>query len=640
MGQQRVEPLVYRTFSLDWNQLEAHLNAIAGAGGVVSLPHPDGGYVRFQVVERSNMHPDLAARYPEIRSFKGQGLDDPTAVLALDLAPKGLSAMWRAAGETVMMDPFQAQDREHVILYHRTDVASEPEFTCHLKDGTSGPDLGVSPTGAELLTFRVAIAATGEYTQYHGALGPSDPVTDTLAELNTALNRVNMIYETDAAIHMELIPNNMDIIYSNAVTDPYTNDNISLMVVENQSNLDLVIGSANYDIGHVFGTNGGGLVSGLACLGSVKARGATGISNPIGDPFYVDYVAHEMGHQWGANHTFNSVTSSCGGGNRNGSTAYEPGSASTIMGYAGICGSENLQPNSDPYFHHVSFQEIVTFSRSIACDVTTPTGNTPPDSVDAGMAHTIPALTPFILQGSANDGDGDTLTYCFEQYDLGSASPPMSDNGNRPIFRSFNPTLEPFRIVPKLSDILNQTSTIGENMATTDRILTFRLTVRDNAADGGGVDFDQVVLTVENDAGPFDVTSQSAPAAFNGGDMINVTWDVANTDAAPVSCANVDIQLSVDGGLTFTEDLLLGTPNDGSQMVTLTNVDAAQARIRVMCSDNIFFNINTANFSIASVAALCPTNFALWGQPTPAGFQDPLTNGVVDVADLVDCLFP
>ncbi len=304
--------------------------------------------------------------------------------------------------------------------------------------------------GGTLRTYRAAIAATGEYTTFHGGT-----VAGGLAGIVTTLNRVNGVYERDLSVRMILIANNNLIVYTNGATDPYTNGNGSTMLGQNQSNLDSVIGTANYDIGHVVSTGGGGVATlNSPCNATTKARGVTGSGSPIGDPFDIDYVAHEMGHQFGGNHTFNGGTGSCAGGNRSAANAFEPGSGSTIQAYAGICGSEDLQNNSDDYFHVRSLEEMVAFTNGTSCDLEPPNGNTAPAATPAA-ACTIPANTPFSLTGSATDVNGDGLTYTWEEYDLGAAGPPNTDNGARPIFRSYLPGTSPTRYFPSLPFILN-----------------------------------------------------------------------------------------------------------------------------------------------------------------------------------------
>ncbi len=352
----------------------------------------------------------------------------------------------------------------------------------------------------------------------------------------------------------------------------------------------------------------------VPCTGT-KARGVTGSSNPVGDGFDVDYVAHEMGHQFGANHTFNGTTGNCGGGNRSSSAAYEPGSGSTIMAYAGICGAEDLQPHSDDTFHTKSFDEIVAFSTGVtgsSCAAITATGNTAP-SVDAGAAYTIPEQTPFTLTGSASDAEAPgSLTYMWEELDLGAAAPPNDDvAAARPIFRSFVPLTVPSRTFPRLSDILANIATLGESMSTRDRTLTFRLTARDNQLGGGGVDWDTTTVTVAAAAGPFTVTQPNTAASWAGNSTQTITWAVAGTDLAPVSCASVAIALSTDGGNTFPTVIAATTANDGTESITVPNLPTTQARIRVSCVGNVFFDVSNADFTITpdAIGALFSDGF-------------------------------
>jgi hypothetical protein len=472
----------------------------------------------------------------------------------------------------------------------------------------SGAALTVS--GTQLRTYRLAMAATGEYTAFHGGT-----VAGALAAINTTMNRVNAVYEREVAVRMVLIANNNLIIYTNASTDPYTNSDGGAMLDQNINNLNSVIGTANYDVGHVFSTGGGGIAYlGVICNNGYKGGGVTGSGSPVGDPFDIDYVAHEIGHQFGGNHSFNGNASACNG-NGNSGTAYEPGSGSTIMAYAGICGSQDLQPNSDDYFHGANFDEIIahiTLGSGNSCGVVTNTGNTPP-TANAGASYTIPRQTPFTLTGAGNDVNGDSLTYNWEQFDLGAAGAP-NNNTNPPFFRSFKATVSPARTFPKWSDIINNSTTIGEILPNVTRTMNFRLTVRDNRSGGGGVNFASTTVNVTTAAGPFQVTAPNTAVSWAASETRTVTWNVANTTAAPVSCPNVKLRLSTNGGSTYPITLLASTPNDGSADVTVPNNPTTTARVQVMCANNIFFDISDVNFTITGVPPATIT-IALDSQP-------------------------
>jgi len=613
-------PSRFRALEVNVKALESLLDRAPAEGSaaakaqpaLLTLPFPDGTDQRFRIEQSPVLAPELAARFPEIRTFVAQGIDDPTATARLSLTPLGFHAMVLSASGTVFVDPYRRFNPGYVLSYFKSDArkAAGAAFRCDVRDESPGlageptSDLRLDPTvkaaaGSQLRTYRLALAGTGEYTAAVCAPNPA-AVACGLAAMAVSMNRVDGIYEREVAIRMVMVANNNLVVYTNGATDPYSNGNGSTMLGQNQTNLNSVIGSANYDIGHVFSTGGGGIAQlAVPCTGN-KARGVTGQPNPVGDGFDVDYVAHEMGHQFGAAHTFNGTTGKCGGGNRSASSAYEPGSGSTIMAYAGICGAEDLQPHSDDTFHTRSFDQIVAFSTGAtgsSCAVTTATGNTAP-TVNAGAAFTVPRQTPFTLTGSASDPDGDALTYMWEELDLGSAAPPNDDVAAvRPIFRSFVPLTVPSRTFPRLADILGNVATLGESMSTRNRTMTFRLTARDNRAGGGGVNYAATTVRVVTTAGPFTVTQPNTAVTWAGGSTQTVTWNVASTTASPVSCANVEIALSTDGGATFNA-LVASTPNDGTQSVTLPSTPTPQARIRVTCLGNLFFDISNANFTI------------------------------------------
>ena len=617
-------PNHFQTFTLQIdamknNLMEAPMEApgvLRRSNFIIELPMPDGNFHRYALVESPVMEAALAAAYPGIKTYAGQGIDDPTATIRCDVTQFGFHAYVLSANGTIYIDPLVFGKTDRYMVYYKHDIPSElKRFDCLLNSEEERSELNNDPSridlstaslaiGSELRTYRLALAATGEYTAYYGGT-----IVGALAGMVTTMNRVNGVFEKELGIHMILVPNDTLLIYANATTDPYTNSSGSTMLGQNQTNINNVIGTANYDMGHVFSTGGGGVASlGCVCSSTNKARGVTGLPSPTGEPFAIDFVAHEMGHQFGASHTFNSETGGCGGGNRSSNSAYEPGSASTIMGYAGLCNStNNLQNASDAYFHTKSFDAIVAFSQTgsgSVCAVTTSTGNNAPVLTMPPLTYTIPFQTPFKLTASATDPDSDPLTYCWEEYDLGPAGSWNAPSGNAPIFRSFNPVITGTRMFPKLTKILTPTSTsTGEILPAYARSLTFRCTVRDNRSGGGGVvrNPSNVILTVINTTVGFAITAPNVTGiSWNAASTQTVTWDVASTDLAPINTANVNIYLSTNNGTTFPIVIATAVPNNGSYSFTVPNNQTASARIMVEADGNVFFDINNLPFTITA----------------------------------------
>lgn len=576
---------------------------------IISFPNSEGRMENFKVKENSNFDPQLAAKYPDIKSYVGEGLDDPNSTIYFSISPLGLSSMEIYGDKSaVFIEPY-SKDLSTYVVYKKSDKKDNlNKFECTVIDvaqkGLADTDMTAARPNADdatLRTFRLALSCTGEYTAYFGGTK-----AQALAAMNNTMTRVNGVFEKDFASRMVLIANNDAVIYTSASSDPYSPAaQMSNWNSQLQSTLTSVIGEANYDVGHLFGATGGGGNAGCIgciCVNGSKGRGYTSPADgiPSGDNFDIDYVAHELGHQFGGNHTFSMSNEGTG-------VNMEPGSGSTIMGYAGIT-SQDIQPHSDAFFHAISVQQITNNIKAKTCSVNTSTGNSIP-TADAGLDYTIPKSTPFMLTGTGTDANGDSLTYIWEQIDnasssqTGASSAASATKTSGPNFRSWTPTASPVRYFPRMASVLaGATTTAGseitvEALSSVARTLNFRFTVRDNRAGGSGNNSDDVKITVNGTAGPFNITSQNSAISYTGGTSQTVTWNVAGTTANGVNAANVDILWSTDGGNTWTT-LLAGTPNDGTQAVTIPNSSTTTGRIMVKGSGHIFFDVNNANITV------------------------------------------
>lgn len=642
-GERWATPASGRVMALDFAAFAARLADAPREGTAnlrqsaieITLPMADGQWQRFRVAETAVMAPELAARYPEIRTYAGQGVDDPAAGVRLDVNPRGVFAQVLAPGGDTYIDPWQAGDNAHYVVYTRAGAGTGKGYRCLFEDDArpnfsplvaknAPAPVPKNPSGTSLRVHRIAMLVSQNYTNSYGGT-----VSGGLSGIVTTVNRLTGIYERDVAVRFQLVADNDRIVYTTANPSPVPDPPGNFGAI--QATIDSAIGAANYDIGHMMGANGGGgavTPLGNVC-GAFKAQGYTSLNPPRGDVFDVDFVAHELGHQYGARHTWNGSSGSCSASQWASVAAMEPGSGSTIMGYAGICSGQNLQPNSDAYFHSISFTEIFNTitnggpgNGNQTCGTVTPSGNTPP-SIGALAPITIPERTPFELTATATDPDaGDVLTYAWENTDLGARGAPSTtgNNGTAPLFRSFNPTTSPTRVFPSLRYILNNanvppatitlppasgTYVPGEILPdppSGSRVMNFRVTVRDNRAGAGGVRHAATTVTAVSTAGPFRVNNISGP--WTGGATETVTWDVAGTTAAPVNTSTVNILLSTDGGYTFAP-LVTGTANDGSETVTVPSIATTQARIRVEANDgagigpgNRYFDITDASFTI------------------------------------------
>ncbi|MFN0081655.1 MAG: reprolysin-like metallopeptidase [Ferruginibacter sp.] len=621
-------PKEFKLFSLNSTALKQAVFSVVGntskRSTIITLPNADGNLEQFEIFEASNFEPALQAQFPQVRAYSGKGITDKSATLKFSVSPQGIQTMvFRTEKENEFIEPY-SQDHSVYAVFTSQRTKGELPWRCSTPDAdlaiglnTQVNNLGIAArSGGDLKTMRLAQSCNGEYANYFGATSAAQ-VSLVLAAYNNTLTRCNGVYEKDLALHLNLIANTTAVIYYDPATDPYST-NLIRWNSQLQTTLTRNIGEANYDIGHMFGATGGGGNAGCigcVCVNRSKGSGITSPADgiPQGDNFDIDYVAHEVGHQLGGNHTFSQSLEGTGENK-------EVGSGITIMGYAGITGYD-VAPHSIDVFHAATIAQIQSNLATKTCPITSSIANVTP-VVAAESNRTIPISTPFALTGSATDANaGDVLTYSWEQNDnsnvSGASSVASATKASGPNWISFPPTTSGTRLFPKLSTILAGALISGPNaggdaganteaLSSVSRELNFRLTVRDNAPyistaplSIGQTQFKDVVVTVTNTSGPFAVTAPDTPVTWAVGSLQNISWSVNNTTAPPVSCANVKISLSTDGGHTFPTVLVASTPNDGTEALVIPASLTTTARIKVEAVGNIFFDISNTDFTIA-----------------------------------------
>lgn len=579
---------------------------------VLSVPLSETTSEKFAIKRSNTLSKELKVKFPEIRSYLGSSVINPQKTIRLDVNSTGYHAMIIENGQRMFIDPVENGD-SRVLIYNASDLkisSSKSIFTYKepadvikfrpevLRDKKILPKRRL--TNGTLRTYRLAALCTAQYSSVVG--GGSPTKSKSISAISTTINRINEIYTRELGVELVLVANTDATIFLPGDPDLPPNNDDLIDVLSNRVNA--AIGQNNYDLSHGFSTGAGGLAwYASVCDKDEFSGGVTGLSNPTGDAYDIDYVAHELGHQFSGDHSFNGFSSNCAG-ESDSDTKWEPGSGSTIMGYAGICSSDNLQENTDAYFHGGNLEIMNSYIQTgggSSCGTSVNTGNNKPVVTVPESGKTIPKSTPFQLEGSAVDSDlDDVLTYCWEQIDgSGNSSAPNTIGNANPIFRSFSPTVSTVRYFPQLDDLLNGTSTKGNNLSDRARDLNFRLTVRDNQLGQGQVEFKDLLVKVAGNSGPFLVTSQTniGETVFVDQQM-TVEWEVANTNLAPVNCNEVDILLSTDGGLTFDVLLASNVVNDGSEEVTIPDNLTNNARVKVKASDNFFFSINQNDFTI------------------------------------------
>lgn len=627
-------PRNYELLQLDLNSLKTSLmgapmrDSKAKSKLIIELPNAQGQIEHYRVVETPCMEPALAAKYPMIKAYAAQGIEDPTAVARFSVTQFGLHSMTLSADKsTVFIDPYTENGNNYIVYSKSSLVRNRNDFACLTAQGINLPSLAdvhnknsnltLSTDDKKLRTYRLAQSCDAEYGNIFAGTGTdAQKRANVMAQMVLTITRVNGVYEKDLAITLVFIADNDQLIYFGDVnSDPWSGE----YNTQTGITIDATVGFDSYDIGHNFNTDGGGNAGCIGCVcsadtdpagGNHKGTGMTGRPDPTGDAFDIDYVAHEMGHQFGGFHTQSS--SGCRSGS--GLTEVEIGSGSSIMAYAGIC-PVNVQNNSDDYFGYVNIRDIsenVKFGVSSSCAQITNFTNNPPVT-NAGSDYVIPKSTAFILTATGSDPDGDAITYNWEENDPedpNSAAAPTPTRAAGPMFRTLPSSASPIRYMPALTTVLSGlTASTFEVCPSIARVLNFSVTVRDNKAGGGQTASDLMKVTVNGTAGPFVITAPNTVVSWAAGSTQTVTWNVAGTTANGVNTAYVDIYLSTNGGSSFPTLLASKVPNDGSETISVPNSVGTQNRIMVKGYNNIFYDLSNTNFTITAAPATFLSSF-------------------------------
>jgi subtilisin-like proprotein convertase family protein len=613
-----VIPTKYQTFSFDAKAFDAIVSQAPSEFSkegsrnqtTIDLPLPDGQLATFMVWQSPVMEKELAEKYPQIKSYKGYQLGNKGVVARFGIGPNGFHAVIKSDEGTVYVDPYSLRNQHHYMSYYTSDHIDNSLYDrvlCGTKDEVAhdkkGPKWGTETRNRadkmELRLYRLALACTGEWGTVRGTK------ENALAEMVTFIDRANVIFETELALRLVLIAKNDELIFLDPDTDPYTSADEGLVILgQNGSVLNAKVGENAYEVGHVFSRcfDVGGVAGGNICTpgkgAGVTCHNGNSVTNGV-----VLIFNHEVGHQMTASHTFNR----CGDTDQLAlGTAYEPGSGNTILSYAGACGSDNLGVPREAYYHVASLDQMLSFTNSpgsdaYSCAEKVDINNfVPVIDMPYENGFFIPKSTPFFLTASATDENNDPMTYTWEQFDNLPSVPLGSPVGNCPLFRSYKDQSNPTRFFPNTQDLLaGRFTQPTELLPTYGRDLTFRFVVRDNNPMGNASVWEELAFKVAPNAGPFRLTSPFNNFRAKIGDAVKVTWDVNNTDIAPVNCKEVDIYISYNGSFDFKGSNMIlvskSTPNDGEEDIIMPNRTTVNARIVIKASDNVFLTTSIFN---------------------------------------------
>ncbi|CDF77856.1 putative peptidase [Formosa agariphila KMM 3901] len=624
--ERKTHPENYQVFHLELEAFKAALTQAPlsdknrnTSGIIMEFPMSDGTFQLFEVTESSILAPKLAAKFPMIKTYKGIGVDDKTATMRFSITQNGLHVFSLSGQRTsLFIDPYTVDGNKYMV-YNRSDLGiGNQDFECLTDENIDLKSLKVEQSTSRsntddstLRTFRLALSCNASYgALFAGSGTDAQKKANIQAQMAITINRVNEVYERDLAITLVFIDRNDELLYYDIENDPWDNE----FSTKTQQVISTTLNDESlYDIGHNFNTTIGGNSGciGCVCVDAVepftgeisKGRGYTGMNNPTGDAFDIDFVSHEMGHQFGAWHTMNTCSRS-----GNGISEVEPASGSSIMGYSGVCGVNNVQTNSDAHFNYVNIRDIslnIQAGGNSTCGEQTALANQPPVAL-AGQDYTIPVSTPFVLRGKGTDPDGtETLTYNWSQNDperAPSDGAPQSTWTVGPLYRSILPSNSPDRYLPNLTDVVAGNLTPKwEVTPSVARTMNFALTVRDNGSGYpigiGQVSSDLMTVNVV-DGTPFTVTKPNVTNNWYVGISRSIEWVVGETNKAPINSQKVNIKLSLDGGLTYPISLAENVDNDGVETIIVPNYESDNCRIMVEAADNIFYDISDADFSI------------------------------------------
>lgn len=613
-----VIPQKYQTFSFNAKAFETIVSQAPMEFGTegsrnqttIDLPLPDGELATFVVWQSSVMEKELADKYPQIKSYKGYQLGNKSVTARFGIGPNGFHAAIKSDNGTVYIDPYTLRNQHHYMSYYTSDHIENNLYEnvlCGTKDeiphDKKGPKWGTETRNRadkmELRLYRLALACTGEWGTVRATK------ENALAEMVTFIDRANVIFESEVALRLMLIARNDELIFLDPATDPYTSADEGLVILgQNGSVLNNRVGVDAYEVGHVFSRcfDVGGVAGGNICTpgkgAGVTCHNGNSVTNGV-----VLIFNHEVGHQMTASHTFNR----CGNTDQLAlGTAYEPGSGNTILSYAGACGSDNLGVPREAYYHGASLEQMLSFTNSpgsdayICAEKVDINNFVPVIDIPHENGFFIPKSTPFFLTASATDENNDPMTYTWEQFDNLPSVPLGSPMGNCPLFRSLKDQSNPTRFFPNIQDLLaGRFNLPTELLPTYGRDLTFRFIVRDNNPLGNASVWEELKFKVAPNAGPFRLTSPFNNFRAKIGDALKVTWDVSNTDIAPINCKEVDIYISYNGSLDFASNNMIlvskSTPNDGEEDIIIPNRTTINARIVIKASNNIFLTASIFN---------------------------------------------